>query len=409
VSSAPETTVSGSVTSAVVSSGGEQYDATHQQRTAKGAVRGVKALMETTYRNPKLDNLRGIAAAIVVIHHAINIGDLSLVDRVLTPPLSAITGIQDHLNRLAISAFSGGSAVTIFFILSGAVLSASLSREPKLDTAAAARFAVRRVLRIYPAMIAAILLFWAFSHLSLPALGTKPFTLIQVALNCLLIDRGVMVATWTLQVEMLMVPVILFVILLQRFYGALAIIGFLIFGIVCIFQGSPIFPDILNVALMAFALGMLVPTEITKIAATKLPTTIWMVFFLLMIVFRFLAPFTATADLVLDVVLAFAIVAILYYSADHDNILDLPAIRFLGRISFSLYLTHVIITRELFPFFRDAIGASRYGENNLMFGLAYGFVVLAISIPISALSEAYIERPFIRMGRKFRIGSTVAL
>lgn len=71
-------------------------------------------------RNLRLDSLRGIAASIVVFHHAINLCDLGLADRAFMPFASA-----DLTGRALLSFISGGMAVNIFFILSGAVLTVS--------------------------------------------------------------------------------------------------------------------------------------------------------------------------------------------------------------------------------------------------------------------------------------------
>ncbi|WP_189402114.1 acyltransferase family protein, partial [Mesorhizobium sp. M2E.F.Ca.ET.154.01.1.1] len=106
-------------------------------------------------RNLQLDSLRGVAAICVVFHHCIHIADPHLVPRVLNAPLSALSGV-DIAGRALLSVFAGGMAVNLFFVLSGAVLMASLYREVRFDVWTAIRFTLRRILRIYPALIVMI-------------------------------------------------------------------------------------------------------------------------------------------------------------------------------------------------------------------------------------------------------------
>jgi peptidoglycan/LPS O-acetylase OafA/YrhL len=131
-------------------------------------------LIASDSRSVALDGVRGCAAISVVIYHGINICDLTIPTRVILPELSKVPG-QDWPGRLVLCIFDGGAAVHIFFILSGLVLSASLQREPVFDAWAAARFVIRRILRLYPALIFTVLAFGLASHLSLPAFfGARP-------------------------------------------------------------------------------------------------------------------------------------------------------------------------------------------------------------------------------------------
>ena len=73
--------------------------------------------------------------------------------RVLPSPVHHLDSGSDLLIKAAIAIANGEAAVTIFFVLSGAVLFASLQRQP-----APLPFVVRRLFRIYPALVAAIAL-----------------------------------------------------------------------------------------------------------------------------------------------------------------------------------------------------------------------------------------------------------
>jgi peptidoglycan/LPS O-acetylase OafA/YrhL len=354
--------------------------------------------MENNQRAAGLDGLRGVAAVSVVFYHATILCDLPLIQRVLLPPLASVRA-PDWLGRLVLSIFNGAMAVNIFFILSGLVLAASLKREPVFDVWMSARFVIRRVLRIYPALIVAIFVFGAASYVSLPQMSSAPYALVRLLRNALLLDYSVIGPTWTLQAEMLMVPVILVVTGLRRFFGPAALVIFLIFSMVCIFQGAPVFADVLNIALMAFALGMLIPTAAAREGVEKLPSWAWAAFLGLMVAVRFFAITNETSWLIQTLVLSAAAVAAIYHKPA-SGFLVLPIVGFFGRISYSLYLWHGAIMYELFPAWQAIFGADRLAAHYLPFGLAYGAIVVAITTPVAALTEKWVERPFISFGRR---------
>ena len=149
---------------------------------------------------------------------------------------------------------------------------------------------------------------------------------------------------------------------------------------------------------------MLVPTKLGKYAVAALAASSWAVFGALMLAARFAAPFSPVATLVLINVLAFGAVAVLYHADIPNCVLDRSLTRFLGRISYSVYLVHVVVIYELFRPIEALVGADWISKHHLVFGLGFSAVALAIIVPLSALSEAYVERPFVRMGRGLRRG-----
>ncbi|WP_274630215.1 acyltransferase family protein [Arvimicrobium flavum] len=348
-------------------------------------------------RNYKLDSLRGLAAAIVVFHHALHLSNNTVTEQVLLPRLAELSADQ-LAARLVMSVFSGGVAVYIFFILSGAVLMNSLQREERLDIGAAVRFTGRRVLRIYPAMIVAVIVFALASHVRLPAEVDAPFTLGEVVTNSLLLTHDVNGATWTLQSEMMMVPILLALALLQRLLGLAALVGYLIWAQTALHFGPPFGGFYLNVALMAFGLGALVPTSIARNAVERLPRGSLAGCVAGLVLARFYFPLNDGLGILAILCLGAIMVALLYHDSSPDHVLEHPAPRFLGRISYSLYLSHVLVVFSLFPVFRDLIGETTIADNHLRWGLLCGVIALLLTLPLAALSEIWFERPFIRLG-----------
>lgn len=110
-----------------------------------------------------LDALRGIAAVFVVLHHWI----FSFWDNFPRPELHSISDVAIDLAYHAVT--QGPSAVLIFFVLSGFVLTLSLSEgEPYW------LFITKRIIRIYPPYLAAAVL-------ALILIATVPLSPVRVS------------------------------------------------------------------------------------------------------------------------------------------------------------------------------------------------------------------------------------
>ncbi len=110
-------------------------------------------------RRRELDGLRALAATMVVLFHcAVAVGSPHPVTAAMR------LGVPGALAN-------GASAVVLFFVLSGLVLTESLQRAPGPGGAVA--FLARRLLRLYPAWLAALLATWGASFLypALPLAG----------------------------------------------------------------------------------------------------------------------------------------------------------------------------------------------------------------------------------------------
>ena len=340
--------------------------------------------------------MRGIASVSVLFHHCIHSSNGNLSAQVLNVPLTSVAA-TDLVGRAWLSFFAGGVAVNLFFILSGSVLMASLQREAKFDFALIVRFVGRRVLRIYPAMVVTVACFGVLSWL-LP-IRAEGFTFGQIVDNCLLLANSVNGATWTLQSEMLMVPLILLVAFGWALLGNVVPLLFLFWSVSCLFLGAPFAPTLLNVAIPSFALGMLIPAVLTGDDIGGLPTWTAYLALLSLVGVRFLFPLSDIRALMALLVLSFLAVAVVFYSSEERNALDHPMLQFLGRISYGLYLIHPVVITALLPLFKGVMGSSLIADHYVIFGLAFGLIVASVTVPLSALCETHVERPFIRLGQ----------
>jgi peptidoglycan/LPS O-acetylase OafA/YrhL len=173
-------------------------------------------------RLPELDALRGIAALLVLLHHAVQI-----IPRIEHPDIPGVGFLRYtliHLTPLRVFEF-GRPAVLFFFVLSGYVLTRALmqSGSPGLLAFAAQR-TVRLGLPVVVSVLLSLALWWAFADPALPAFWRDhslytwliPPTVGQVVSNALLLAHNdsmrLNVVLWSLVHEWrltLLLPVVL--------------------------------------------------------------------------------------------------------------------------------------------------------------------------------------------------------
>src|SRR5262245_15798181 len=168
-------------------------------------------------RNKSLDGLRGYAAIAVIFYHCFS-------NQIYKSPklLEAVTW-QDTFNRLAAAVFNGDTAVTVFFIMSGAVLMNSLQHQAGSTWSIAVRFVSDRFFRIYPAMLvsllACLLAFWS---------SGQSRSVQEVLENLVLYDCTVNGVTWSLNPEAFATILLLVTLLILRRTTLIVVCVFLV-------------------------------------------------------------------------------------------------------------------------------------------------------------------------------------
>ncbi|CAL8981704.1 hypothetical protein RHODGE_RHODGE_03940 [Rhodoplanes serenus] len=335
-------------------------------------------------RNHQLDGLRGYAATAVVVYHAILGTDPALTARVLPPPVHHLDSGSDLLIKAAIAIANGEAAVTLFFVLSGAVLFASLQRQP-----APLPFVVRRLFRIYPALLAAI----ALGAVILVAQGRPPSPT-QIAADIALFDFRIIGAAWTLQVEVLAIPFILASFWAGRRFGAAGIAAVFVvaFLIVKIPALTPIVVMI-KPQLLPFTLGFLVASPLGASLGRRLSAPWFAAALVAVLLARHVIPSPNVALYTLQLSAGLLVCALYHGRAGwFGEALARPTSRLLGRISYSLYLLNVPLLLAFEPWLR--------GSPPLLVGLPLGLLIVALTIPMAIAAERWIERPGIRLGAR---------
>lgn len=331
---------------------------------------------------PQLESLRGIAAFIVVLHHALII---SIDDPSLPEPLYLLTVVWSFL-------FHGGAAVILFFVLSGFVLSLNFDLTEGLRPSLYGRFLIRRVLRLYPVVFVSIVLALEKNYYW----GGPAFEPRQIADMFLLRDVTLNQPLWSIQVEAL-VSGIYPLLLLAFVRGRNAAVGlFLPIALVAYFWGHG--PEVILKYLPAFLLGLLIPTAgydlMMKLGRSFATLSLPVVFCLYSsgIILGHYRLTGSSPALFLQMFGSFYIVAFVAFWGYDVQWLKTGIARWLGRISYSLYALHFPIVGFVASYFNEPSSWHRV------------VVVLAVSIPLSLLCATIaahaIEWPFHRLGRK---------
>lgn len=288
---------------------------------------------------PELQSVRGLAAGMVMVHHAL---------RCITPtPLTHF--IADML-------LNAHAAVVIFFVLSGYVLSRALVTVPS-DLAGITNFYVRRGFRIYPAMIFGValgLLYYLFFR-PIPAAHLSPFMLetylpnkvtpVQAVLTFLGLQVVLLPPLWTITVELaasIVMPAIAFV--RARSGPALLVLTALL-GVV-----SFLFPTgnrWILVYLVDFALGACAleyRAQLGRLMVHPLATAVAVA---VLLWFRQLHPWPYFHPVPSILEGLASVLVIIGIDRNHAIFLRWPPLVRLGDWSFSLYLLHVPVAFAL--------------------------------------------------------------
>jgi len=367
--------------------------------------------MQNSTRFEYLDSIRGLAAFSVLIYHVI----------------CAHWGYSTE-SHLMCMIFNGSDAVSLFFVLSGLVLSYKPLNSNELSTIDYPKYVIARVFRIYPAFLFMLIIYYLFKYQDI--LGYKFFydtiihnkyffleeaTLLRVKTDLFLPD-------WTLGVEVaisLILPMLIVFIKNDKKTFWMFLPVFFILN------------KYLSIFIFHFALGVIIAHNFNAIKnynfrASSFYPYRFLIYFAIFILFSIrhinrIYPFGETYDYVsssligLDLfhftgIAAALILVIVINSPRLQNILSLKPLVFLGKISYSLYLVHWFIIGDLlmshFDFFLNFFGSEKK--------TLAGFIIMATVLSIIAATLIYylIEKPFIRMGKsltQYSFGSSKSL
>jgi peptidoglycan/LPS O-acetylase OafA/YrhL len=358
---------------------------------------------------PELESLRGVAAVLVLGLHVI-LATMVLGLEHPAPGMVERLGLPSALFAgISLMIFNGRSAVIMFFVLSGFVMSVGFDTAKALDLRTYAAFLIKRLFRLMPAIWAAVLFAVALGYFG----RGQPFNLTQIVSFLLLTDLSADPVLWSLVVELAMCLIYPLMLVATRQIGTgpqvIVLCGLLWFtrwypDAAVVHYGITFY----TLPLLPFYLGLVVPTVgralielLSGFSVALVPVAV--LFFIAPELISYyndfhpgaITPWAIGFVLPLLVPLGcFYIIAWLIYSptcATRDLLLR-PEFLFLGRTSYSIYLFHA-------PLAAWAMGYTA-GIASPILRLVLGIIMIVpATLAISALCYRYIERPFTRWGR----------
>jgi peptidoglycan/LPS O-acetylase OafA/YrhL len=344
----------------------------------------------------RLESLRGIFALTVAVHHSFCM---------IQTDESA-----GRITRGILGIFYGHGAVISFFILSGLVLGQSLRRcQRGIDYLI---FYIRRLLRIYPALITSLilssLLLVVFNFWKFPSQAATPyyenfyefsFSFSRFFQNLFLVNFDLNNVTWTLWVEIigsLFLPI--FHLLSRK-----PIHRFLL--MLCLFAlQAGVIQNAFNGAVQyfwIFYLGYLIPLY---------PKKMWeylkekkLLIFLLMVAVAicwFTPHFGHHVSLYAPSACFFIATVFQLPKEQFFSFLDNNLVKFYGRISYSFYVMHFIVLYFVTGFIFEMFHFNFLIGHSIEMSIFLTFLSVGIATPISFICYQCIEKPFIRLGQK---------
>ena len=356
-------------------------------------------------RNPgqrlaALDGLRGMAALAVVVRHTFGAIAMPLDVRhaFVEGPLGVLTNAM--------------GAVHVFFVLSGFVLAASLGRGRGLS--GVIQFYVKRVFRIYPPYVAALLAAWAASfvyaivplplgvteHVAILAHVHLDLPRLLASLSFPGIAYQQLPVGWTLRIEMLFSLFLPAMFLVARRLHWTVLMGISMLGLwlpdqyrdfwyaLAFSAGIAIFLDAGSLAASVHWCSWPV-TALGVVASLCLLDAPFLVGWTTIRAGILIGGFDRPSVVLITIGAAGMILAALHVQWFSSALASRPCV-WLGKISYSLYLLHM--TALIACTFVYAPSAT------WLAGVILVALVVGVSCALAAVSYQWIERPFIHAG-----------
>ena len=316
---------------------------------------------------PRLESLRGLAAVSVVAYHAYGMRNDT-----------AVTGL---------------APVVLFFVLSGFVLARSLHNNPS-----ALAFFRNRLFRLFPAAASTVLLLTALFYCYGFYVGFPgaAYDWSNVILNALMIRSDINGVMWSMTVECFATPLILGCFLVCKRSGRAPLVALLVvlFGLSFWGPYAHLLRGATNLApLYAFIIGVLLHSAVVDGFRPRYVAigTLMAVLVLVLCGTRKQTPLLNLAESLASGALILLVAT--NTASKLFAVLDLPAVRFVGRISYSFYLLHVI----------GLSLALRFEPRST---LALFVLGVLCTIPLAWISWRCIEVPFMRLARVANVQPT---
>ncbi|WP_167525387.1 acyltransferase [Roseomonas genomospecies 6] len=354
----------------------------------------------------ELESLRGLAAIAVVLAHASAIFSVDGISAYWGVPLSSQPPSTLVLSLIG-ALFNPGTAVVFFFVLSGYVLTRSLADAPL----AFGKYLVRRAFRLFPPMWASILLMWALLAIGGPPADKTVFSdwfnavfsagigLRDVAENVVLAAFKANPVTWTMYVEAIGSLFIPFSLLVSRYFdgrhlGSASRYALLL---VTLALSMAAFPSLSLSYVVCFQVGAVLAQN-RSLVIVRHQGAVILAAIAAMVCERLFIP-SERWSLLVNIAVSAAVMLVVLGRAE-TGFLRHGAMRFVGLVSYSLYLFHPPVIYVA----ATAAAALGLGGHGVWPSLGLLVVVVALSLVLAAVAHRLVEAPTRRAGRHLTAG-----
>jgi len=367
-----------------------------------------------------LESLRGLAALMVAVDHSMMVLKIGGMDMIWAKPFREIGPFDAKVAKLVLLFANGGAAVTIFFVLSGVVLGLSLDHTKLGGIRLYFAFLLRRMFRIYPAYIVAILfvllyLFTGIINHNGVSIASTFFnwsyrytpSLPEIASNLTLLNTTLVPIGWTLTTEIVVATFFPFLYVISRKWPGYAVcivlLALMIPTIFPAYAGVIILPHVYK-----FFIGLLIPRYgkpiFQLIFGNRRTGRLWFLFsILLLLAERQLMDMRHPGFGIIETTGAMLIIFGLLHANQHGgwSLLEWHPIRKLGQQSYSFYLWHFPLLFVISWFMFALVPLGIIEEHALAASLLLCAISVSITYGIASLSYSLIEAPSIRNGKHF--------
>jgi peptidoglycan/LPS O-acetylase OafA/YrhL len=376
----------------------------------------------------RVESVRGLAALSVALGHTLT---YVLVNDGSGGGLLDQTSLRGAAVKIITGLFNGETAVIVFFVISGVVIGRSLDARRDGESAVAGfmPFMIRRVLRLYPAHIVAVIAIIGLAFLFLvgqppidfsafpgshPATSAdaagwlngsvfNPLKWQSVVGNLAMASWSMNPVAWSLYVEVCAAPLLpLFHYLSRRSSAWVDVVNLAVLIALSLLNWDHLWSRYLFI----FYLGMMVETHGLALAGAL---ERWLggmrpaapLLYVVMVLPGTFAAVRSAPVIFVEAFAAFALISLIVRSESRAPLssLEHPLLRWNGRLSYSFYLWHFFLMTIVVRILYETLSPSIMAGFDIAIFLATAFATVAAALAVSQLSYSYVEVPSMGLGR----------
>lgn len=367
--------------------------------------------------SPGLGALRGIAALGVVVFHVLLVLPVGGINAPDLEPLDPMNGplLAQHL---LLGLFNGRGLVVLFFVLSECVLAMSLHRIQDFGLRHLPGYWIRRGFRLYPLLILAATLGallqlkigtdyldaasdWVNWHYNVP----EDQLLGEWLKNAVGHSNSLNSPAWSIKIELIASFVFPLIYLVASSRSGVILGAILLIAAMFLAPGEPDNYLRMNVFTFCFFIGAAIPLHMQHIhrVFVRLPDNIYRLL-LISVVLTFMfarrvidpSDFDSPAVTLVESICAAVLIAVALFNPRH-RFSGSPVLQWLGRVSYGVYLLHLIVLFALVHFARPLLPVGDTSEALSATALLL-VATLMITLPTAWFFYRVLERPLQRLG-----------